>query len=160
MHRCYYYAALILFGLQTPVSAAQPNIVFILADDLGYRELGSFGQKLIKTPHLDRLASQGMKLTQHYCGNAVCAPSRCVLVTAKHPGHAWVRSNMSTPPEGQAPIPDSEVTIFELMQKQGYVTGAFGKWGLGGPASSGTTASRTLTAITRRTSGMITDTSR
>jgi arylsulfatase A len=118
-------------------SVTRPNIVFILADDLGYRELGSFGQALIKTPHLDQLASQGMRLTQHYCGNAVCAPSRCVLVTAKHPGHAWVRSNKSTPPEGQEPIPASEVTIFELMQRQGYVTGVFGKWGLGGPASSG-----------------------
>lgn len=115
----------------------KPNIVFILADDLGYRELGSFGQKLIRTPNLDRLASQGMRLTQHYCGNAVCAPSRCVLMTGKHPGHAFVRNNASTPPEGQWPIPDSEVTIAELLQQQGYVTGAFGKWGLGGPESTG-----------------------
>ncbi len=115
----------------------KPNIVFILADDLGYRELGSFGQKLIKTPHLDQLASQGMRLTQHYCGNAVCAPSRCVLMTAKHPGHAIVRSNKGTPPEGQWPIPDSEITLAEVLQQQGYVTGAFGKWGLGGPDSSG-----------------------
>lgn len=121
-----------LFGAER-----MPNVVFILADDLGYRELGSFGQKLIKTPHLDRLATQGMRLTQHYCGNAVCAPSRCVLATGKHPGHTWVRNNLSTPPEGQTPIPASEVTIFELMQKQGYVTGAFGKWGLGGPGSAG-----------------------
>lgn len=129
-----------IFLIQTSlISAAdqKPNVVFILADDLGYRELGSFGQKLIRTPHLDRLASQGMKLTQHYCGNAVCAPSRCVLATGKHPGHAYVRSNKGTPPEGQWPIPDDEVTLFELMQKQGYVTGVFGKWGLGGPASSG-----------------------
>ncbi|MCB9940446.1 MAG: arylsulfatase [Planctomycetaceae bacterium] len=115
----------------------KPNIVFILADDLGYRELGSFGQKKIKTPNLDGLAKQGMRLTQHYCGNAVCAPSRCVLMTGKHPGHAYVRSNKSTPPEGQWPIPDDEVTIAELLQKQGYVTGAFGKWGLGGPESTG-----------------------
>jgi arylsulfatase A len=115
----------------------KPNVVFILADDLGYRELGSFGQKLIRTPNIDRLADQGMKLTQHYSGNAVCAPSRCVLMTAKHPGHAYVRSNKGTPPEGQLPIPDSEVTLAELMQSQGYVTGAFGKWGLGGPKSSG-----------------------
>jgi len=117
--------------------STKPNIVFILADDLGYRELGSFGQKLIKTPHLDQLASQGMRLTQHYCGNAVCAPSRCVLMTSKHPGHAIVRSNKGTPPEGQWPIPDSEVTLAEVLQQQGYVTGAFGKWGLGGPESSG-----------------------
>lgn len=115
----------------------KPNVVFILADDLGYRELGSFGQKLIRTPHLDALAAAGMRLTQHYCGNAVCAPSRCVLMTAKHPGHAIIRSNKSTPPEGQEPIPDSEVTLAELMRQQGYVTGAFGKWGLGGPDSPG-----------------------
>lgn len=115
----------------------RPNVVFILADDLGYRELGSFGQELIKTPNLDRLASQGMRLTQHYSGNAVCAPSRCVLLTGKDPGHAFVRDNRSTPPEGQWPIPDSEVTIQELFQANGFATGAFGKWGLGGPDSSG-----------------------
>ena len=115
----------------------KPNVVFILADDLGYRELGSFGQKLIKTPNLDRLAKQGMRLTQHYSGNAVCAPSRCVLMTGKDPGHAWIRSNRGTPPEGQEPILDGEVTLAELMKAQGYTTGAFGKWGLGGPSSSG-----------------------
>ena len=116
---------------------SQTNVIFILADDLGYRELGSFGQEKIKTPNLDALAKQGMRLTQHYCGNAVCAPSRCVLLTGKHPGQAYVRSNKSTPPEGQQPIPDDEITLAELFQKQGYVTGAFGKWGLGGPESSG-----------------------
>ncbi len=114
-----------------------PNVVLIMADDLGYRELGCFGQKLIRTPHLDRLASQGMKLTQHYSGNAVCAPSRCVLMTGKHPGHAHVRNNRELKPEGQQPIPASEVTIGELLQKRGYATGAFGKWGLGGPGSVG-----------------------
>lgn len=115
----------------------RPNILFILADDLGYRELGSFGQELIKTPHLDRLAEQGMKLTQHYCGNAVCAPSRCVLMTGKHPGHAYIRSNKADPPEGQEPIPDDEVTLAELLQAEGYITGGFGKWGLGGPDTAG-----------------------
>ena len=114
-----------------------PNIVFILADDLGYRELGCFGQQLIRTSHLDRLAGQGMRLTQHYSGNAVCAPSRCVLMTGKHPGQAFVRSNKATPPEGQLPIPESELTVGELLQGQHYITGAFGKWGLGGPESSG-----------------------
>ncbi|MBI1372240.1 MAG: sulfatase-like hydrolase/transferase [Phycisphaera sp.] len=115
----------------------KPNIVFILADDLGYRELGCFGQKLIKTPYLDKLAQQGMRLTQHYAGNAVCAPSRCVLMTGKHPGHAFVRDNREMKPEGQHPIPAEEVTIGERLQKLGYVTGAFGKWGLGGPGSTG-----------------------
>jgi arylsulfatase A-like enzyme len=132
------YLFLLAVLVAPAVADDRPNIVFILADDLGYRELGSFGQQLIKTPHLDKLATQGMKLTQHYCGNAVCAPSRCVLMTGKHPGHAFVRSNKSTPPEGQQPIPPGEVTIGELMQAQGYVTGAFGKWGLGGPDSTST----------------------
>ncbi|MEO2017417.1 MAG: arylsulfatase [Fuerstiella sp.] len=135
-------SALLLLAAVLPTcrfcpAADRPNVIFILADDLGYRELGSFGQKLIRTPNIDRLAEQGMKLTQHYCGNAVCAPSRCVLMTAKHPGHAYIRSNKSTPPEGQWPIPDAEVTWGELMQQEGYVTGAFGKWGLGGPDSCG-----------------------
>ena len=117
--------------------ALRPNIVFILADDLGYRELGSFGQDKIHTPHLDALAKQGMKLTQHYCGNAVCAPSRCVLMTGLHPGHAHVRNNSEMQPEGQKPIPDSTVTLAELLKAEGYATGAFGKWGLGGPGSEG-----------------------
>jgi arylsulfatase A len=123
----------------TPLSGQvnRPNIVLIVADDLGYRELGCFGQKRIRTPNLDQLAAQGMKLTQHYSGNAVCAPSRCVLMTGKHPGHAYIRSNRSTPPEGQEPIPAAEVTLAELLRDQGYATGGFGKWGLGGPESSG-----------------------
>ena len=124
-------------SMAAKTAARPPNIVLILADDLGYRELGCFGQQLIRTPNLDRLAEQGLKLTQHYCGNAVCAPSRCVLMTGKHPGHAFVRSNRATPPEGQLPIPDTEQTIGELLHSNQYVTGAFGKWGLGGPESSG-----------------------
>ena len=136
--------AIVLLACAVPLAAQDtssqqrlPNIVFILADDLGYRELGSFGQEKIKTPHLDKLAKQGMKLTHHYCGNAVCAPSRCVLMTGKHPGHAFIRSNKELKPEGKHPIPDSEVTLAELLKKQGYVTGGFGKWGLGGPGSAG-----------------------
>ena len=135
---------LVLFGAIVPAvpgrgadSPRKPNIVFILADDLGYRELGCFGQKLIRTPHLDRLAQQGMRLTQHYAGNAVCAPSRCVLMTGRHPGHAFVRNNREMKPEGQFPIPAHELTLGEVLQGQGYVTGAFGKWGLGGPGSTG-----------------------
>jgi len=114
-----------------------PNVVFILADDLGYRELGCFGQRLIRTPRLDRLAGEGMRLTRHYAGSAVCAPSRCVLMTGRHPGHAHVRDNRATPPEGQEPIPVDTVTIAELLRDAGYATGGFGKWGLGGPDSAG-----------------------
>ena len=94
-------------------SARNPNIVFILADDLGYSELGCFGQKWIKTPHIDRLAKEGIKFTQHYSGQAVCAPCRCVLMTGKHPGHAYIRDNgdpkdgstKNFPFPGQNPIP-------------------------------------------------------
>ncbi|MGY8651279.1 MAG: arylsulfatase [Verrucomicrobiia bacterium] len=130
--------ALLLLSMATALFAAQkPNIIFIMADDLGFSELGSYGQKKIKTPHLDRLAREGMRFTANYSGNAVCAPSRCVLMTGKHPGHAFVRNNKELKPEGQHPIPLAEVTMAELLQKQGYTTGAFGKWGLGGPGSTG-----------------------
>lgn len=138
--RCGWLIAIVLVSLSLATKAAAqspPNVVFILADDLGYRELGSFGQQKIRTPNLDQLASEGMRLTQHYSGNAVCAPSRCVLMTGQHPGHAFVRDNRSTPPEGQYPIPSSVVTLGELFQQAGYVTGGFGKWGLGGPDSTG-----------------------
>ncbi len=114
-----------------------PNVVVIIADDLGYRELGCYGQQRIRTPNLDRLAQQGMRFTQHYAGNAVCAPSRCVLMTGMHPGHAWIRNNRPMKPEGQEPIPSHIVTLAELLRSRGYRTGAFGKWGLGGPGSEG-----------------------
>jgi len=132
------FIALLLLTLVPALFAAKkPNIIFIMADDLGWSELGSYGQKKIKTPNIDRLAKEGMRFTANYSGNAVCAPSRCVLMTGKHPGHAIVRNNKAMKPEGQHPIPDSEVTIGELLQKEGYVTGAFGKWGLGNTWSTG-----------------------
>lgn len=148
------------------------NVVFILADDLGFQELGCFGQQKIRTPHLDQLAAHGMKLTQHYSGNAVCAPSRCVLMTGKHPGHAWIRNNSEAQPEGQRPIPASEVTLAEVLKARGYVTGAFGNGGSGDPAlkvirsdrastsSSATTVSDTPTATIRTTSGRTPNASR
>ncbi|MBA4147234.1 MAG: arylsulfatase [Verrucomicrobia bacterium] len=114
-----------------------PNIIFILTDDLGYGDVGAFGQTKIKTPNIDRMAREGMKFTQHYSGSPVCAPARCVLMTGKHPGHATSRDNREIKPEGQFPIPDEEITLAELMKQSGYVTGAFGKWGLGSPESSG-----------------------
>lgn len=114
-----------------------PNVVFVLADDLGYRELGCFGQEKIQTPHLDRLAQAGMRLVRHYSGSPVCAPSRCVLLTGKHPGHAAVRDNREAQPEGQWPLPAGEPVLAAVLREAGYRTGAFGKWGLGMFGSSG-----------------------
>ena len=122
-----------------PFDSAQdrPNIIFILADDLGYGDLGCYGQKKFRTPNIDRLAAEGLRFTQAYSGNAVCAPSRCVLMTGLHPGHAFIRDNREAKPEGQLPIPASTVTLPQLLKQNGYATGGFGKWGLGGPGSEG-----------------------
>lgn len=119
------------------VSQRLPNIVFIMADDLGWGELGCFGQQRIRTPQLDRLAAQGIRLVQHYAGSPVCAPSRCVLMTGAHPGRAIVRDNREAKPEGQYPLPSGTLTLAARLQQLGYATGCFGKWGLGGPGSTG-----------------------
>lgn len=113
------------------------NIIFILADDLGYAELGSYGQKKIRTPNLDRMAAEGIRFTQFYAGSPVCAPSRYVLMTGRHGGHAYIRDNKEVQPEGQWPIPAETVTVAELLKAKGYATGAFGKWGLGFVGSDG-----------------------
>lgn len=119
----------------------KPNIVFILADDLGYGELGCYGQTKIMTPNIDQLAREGMRFTQHYAGAPVCAPSRCVLLTGQHLGHAEIRNNKDSGNgriyPGQFPITDEIVTIAEVLQGAGYKTGGFGKWGLGPTNSSG-----------------------
>jgi len=126
---------------QDPVE--KPNIVLIMADDLGWKELGCYGQKKIKTPNIDRLAAEGMKFNQFYAGSAVCAPSRCNLLTGKHGGHAYIRNNgeiKSLDPErfgGQLPIPASAITIAEVLKGRGYSTGCFGKWGLGAQGTTG-----------------------
>lgn len=123
------------------VGAAQrPNIVFILADDLGYGDLSCYGQKKFSTPNIDRIAAEGMKFTAHYAGNNVCAPSRCVLMSGKHPGHAYIRDNrggIGEGREGQEPVPAGELTLPLTLKKLGYTLGAFGKWGLGPVGSSG-----------------------
>lgn len=127
------------FVSPTAIAAERkPNVVLMLADDLGYGDLGCFGQTKIRTPNLDRMAAEGVRLTQHYSGNAVCAPSRCVLMTGLHPGHAFIRNNRSVPPEGQYPLPADTVTLAKLLKQAGYATGGFGKWGLGPPASHST----------------------
>lgn len=112
----------------------QPNIIFILADDLGYGEIGSYGQSIIKTPRLDQMAAEGMRFTRHYAGSTVCAPSRGVLMTGLHTGHTFVRANRPYQ-EGQYPMADSMVTVAETLQEAGYTTGLIGKWGLGAPGT-------------------------
>ena len=114
------------------VQARKPNIVFILADDLGYGDIGPYGQKQILTPNLDRLAAQGLKFTQVYAGAAVCAPSRSVLMTGLHSGHTAVRANAGT-----IPLRADDVTVAEVLQRAGYRSGGFGKWGLGDAESAG-----------------------
>ena len=115
----------------------KPNIIFILADDLGYGDLGFLGQQYIETPAIDRLAANGMFFTNFYSGATVCAPSRSAFMTGLHTGHTPIRGNTEVQPEGQRPMPDSVMTVSKLMQKAGYFTGAFGKWGLGFPGSEG-----------------------
>ena len=128
---------------QSPELTTRPNVVFIVADDLGWGELGCYGQKKIPTPHIDRLAAEGMRFTQHYSGAPVCAPSRCVLMTGKHLGHAEIRGNLpvkkSFPQfdEGQHPLTASAITVAQAFKQAGYTTGAFGKWGLGPVGSTG-----------------------
>jgi arylsulfatase len=145
--------AVVYFAAIRSASAAErpelPNIVLIVADDLGYGELGCYGQKTIATPRLDALAQEGMRFTQFYSGAPVCAPARCVLMTGKHSGHAAIRDNrrprglealsrkFGWEYPGQEPLPEGEVTIPELLKHRGYATGAVGKWGLGQVGTTG-----------------------
>jgi arylsulfatase len=131
----------------------QPNIILIVADDLGYGDTGPYGQTLIETPNVDRLAAGGLRFTRHYAGSPVCAPSRCVLLTGMHTGHTQVRGNdewadrgdvwnyramiADSTLEGQKPLADSTVTVASLLKQKGYLTGIIGKWGLGAPHTGG-----------------------
>src|SRR5436190_821757 len=111
--------------------ASRPNIVFILADDLGYGDLGCYGQTKIKTPRLDRMAAEGLRFTQFYAGSTVCAPSRCTLMTGLHTGHGRVRGNQ------RANLRAEDVTVAEALQAAGYATALVGKWGLGDEGNDG-----------------------
>jgi arylsulfatase A-like enzyme len=118
-------------GRDEAAQPSKPNIVFILADDLGYGDLGCYGQQTIQTPNLDRMAAEGMIFTDFYAGSTVCAPSRCCLMTGVHTGHAWIRGN------DRVPLRPTDVTVAELLKQAGYTTGIVGKWGLGEPGTTG-----------------------
>ena len=139
----------IFSSCETKKDDLRPNFVFILADDLGYGELGILGQKFIETPNIDQLAKEGMILKDHYTGSPVCAPARAVLLTGLHSGNNPIRGNdewrergdvwsfqamfENSDLEGQRPMPDSIITVAEFLKSNGYKTGMVGKWGLGAP---------------------------
>ena len=130
------------FTLATQAEDTPPNIIFIMADDLGYGDLGCYGQDLIKTPHIDSIAKNGVLFTYCYAGSAVCAPARDALMTGRHSGHLDRRENQAKAhrnelTRGLVPMPDKTVTVAELLKDQGYATGGFGKWGLGNPGTTG-----------------------
>jgi arylsulfatase A len=125
-------SALLALTLLVPlVAAAQPNLIFILCDDLAQGDLGCYGQKLIKTPHLDRMAAEGTRFPQLYSGTSVCAPSRSSLMTGLHTGHCPIRANREIQPEGQKPLPEETVTVAQILKSAGYATACMGKWGMG-----------------------------
>lgn len=135
-----------LTSCSAPVSNIEPppNIIYIMADDLGYGDLGCYGQEIIQTPNLDQLAAEGLRFTQCYAGSTVCAPSRSVLMTGLHTGHTTVRGNFGKTGvvglgggQGRVPLKDEDRTVAELLKQAGYVTGMTGKWGLGEPNTTG-----------------------
>ena len=156
MKRIEIYIGLSVFALsaKSQVKESQPNIIYIIMDDLGYGDIGCYGSGKIETPNIDRLCKDGISFTQHYTGSPVSAPARCVLMTGMHSGHAQIRANdemayrgaimnydsMYVHPnlEGQYPLKANTMTIGRMMQQAGYVTGCYGKWGLGAPGSEGT----------------------
>lgn len=120
-----------LCAIEDVAAADRPNIIFILSDDVAQGDLGCYGQKLIKTPHLDRMATEGTLFTQAYCGTSVCAPSRSSLMTGLHTGHCPIRANREIQPEGQMPLPEGTYTVAKLLKGSGYATAVTGKWGMG-----------------------------
>ena len=112
-------------------AADRPNLIFILCDDLAQGDLGCYGQKLIQTPHLDRMAAEGTRFPQLYSGTSVCAPSRSSLMTGLHTGHCPIRANREVQPEGQKPLPEETITVAQVLKSAGYATACMGKWGMG-----------------------------
>jgi len=141
-HTIFHWGLLFWIGLRLCAgSSTPPNIVYILADDLGIGDLSCYGQTAFSTPHMDKMAAEGMRFTQHYAGAPICAPSRASLMTGMHLGHADIRSNRNDgnkpPYRGNHPLPADRMTIARALQQAGYETAFIGKWGLGGPRSSG-----------------------
>jgi arylsulfatase A-like enzyme len=141
---------LVVFAVALPASGWQassdnkPNIIFIMSDDQGYADLGCYGSKQIKTPHMDKLAAEGMRFTDVYSGSAVCGPTRCVLMTGMHPGHATRRDNTAKTSlkdfkggRPLVPLKSTDFTVASALKKAGYATGGFGKWGIGNPGTTG-----------------------
>ena len=122
---------------QTLQQIDRPSIIYIMADDMGYADLGCYGNDKIKTPQLDKMAEEGIRFTQHYAGSTVCAPSRGSLMTGMHTGQAYIKGNFAMQTEGNLPLPDTTVTVAEMLNQAGYHTAVIGKWGLGGPGSVG-----------------------
>lgn len=132
---CFFAFAIVLDSNAGTLSdknpGSKPNIIFILVDDLGIGDIEPYGQKLIETPYLNQMVKEGMKFTNFYSSAPVCAPARASLITGLHTGHSPIRSNKEVKPEGQWPLPDSVITIAETLKRAGYITGAYGKWGMG-----------------------------
>jgi arylsulfatase A-like enzyme len=139
---------IVMFSMQCSMkniaAPTKPNIIFIMSDDQGYADLGCYGSQYVQTPHLDKMAQEGMRFTQVYAGSPVCAPTRCVLMTGLHSGHITRRDNRTTSDLDKPfmkrqliPLKEEDFTIAEMMKEAGYITGAFGKWGLGNPGTTG-----------------------
>ncbi len=137
------FCGLTFINVQAQHNQAKPNIIYIYADDLGYGELGSYGQTKIRTPRLDQMAKEGMRFTQHYSSAPVCAPSRCMLMTGKNPGHSYIRGNYElggfadNEEGGQMPLHEGAYTIAKMLQERGYTTALIGKWGMGVTGTTG-----------------------
>ena len=124
-------------GQEAVATTERPNVIYLLCDDMGYSDIEAYGQQMISTPNLTRLVNNGMSFTQFYASTAVSAPSRASLMTGQHTGHTKIRGNKEIQPEGQEPLDPNVETIGNLFQQNGYVTGCFGKWGMGYPGSGG-----------------------